>query len=164
MPLTNPILITSFTLALGLGISTGLHISRRPKALFSKLELLTELSGIPIQGFNKEGTIFLWNRASELTYGYPRKDAIGKKIIDLILIDSEKDVFMDNVANIYASGKPIPPRHWLITTHSGKKRNMYSTMFPYMADEKCQGIFCIGIDITDMKQHQEMLADSRADY
>lgn len=165
MLLPNLILIISFSITLGVGIFIGLCLSRRPKAVISKLESLTEMaSGIPIQGFDKEGTIFLWNRASELTYGYLRKDAIGKKITDLILIDSEKDVFIDNIANIYESGKPLPSRQWLIITHSGKKRTMYSTMFPYMVNEKCQSIFCVDVDITDMKQHQKMLADSRSDY
>ncbi len=165
MPLSNVILLISFSIVLGVGITIGLCISRRPKAVFSRIESLTELAtGIPIQGFDKDGTIFLWNRASELTYGYQRKDAIGKKITDIILIDSEKDMFWENVANIYKSGKPLPSRQRLITTHSGKKRTMYSTMFPYMIDGKCQSIFCVDIDITDIKQHQEMLAESRANY
>ncbi|MFH1093769.1 MAG: PAS domain S-box protein [Candidatus Omnitrophota bacterium] len=165
MPLPNLILIISFLLALGIGISLGLCISRRPKAVFSRLESLTELAaGIPIQGFDKEGTIFLWNRASELIYGFLRQDAIGKKITELILNDCEKDVFLNDVANIYETGKPLPSRQWMITTHSGKKRTMYSTMFPYMVDEKCQSVFCFDIDITDLQQHQKILADSRADY
>ena len=114
---------------MGIGITVGLCISRRPKIFFSHIESLTELAtGIPIQGFDKNGTIFLWNRSSELIYGYLRKDAIGKKITDLILIDSEKDVFLDNIAQIYESGKAMPSRQWQIITHSGKKRTMYSTM------------------------------------
>ncbi len=165
MLISNLILIISFLLAVGIGICIGLCISYRPKAVFSRLESLTApATGIPIQGFDKNGTIFLWNRASELTYGYLRKDAIGKKITDLMLIDSEKDVFLDNVAKIYESGKTLPSRQWLITTHSGKKRTMCSTMFPYIQHEKCRSIFCIDVDITDIKEYQEMLADSRSDY
>lgn len=165
MLLSNLTLIISFSIALGIGVAIGLGLSRRPKAIFSGIESLTEMAvGIPMQGFDRDGTIFLWNRASELTYGYLRKDAIGKKITDLLFNDSGKDVFMENVASIYKSGKALPSSQWLITTRSGKKRTMYSTMFPYMIHEKCKSIFCIDVDITDLKQHQEMLADFRADY
>ncbi len=165
MPLPNLILIICFSLFLGIGISIGLCISRRPKAIFSKLESLTEqATGIPIQGFDKNGTISFWNRASELTYGYLREDAVGKKITDLLLIDAEKDVFLNDINQVYETGKPMPPRQWMVLTHSGKQRAMYSTMFPYIQHEKCQLIFCIDVDITDIKEHQEMLADSRSDY
>ncbi len=165
MPISYIILIISFSIVLVVGIVVGLFIARRPKMIFSHMESLTEMAiGMPMQGFDKEGTIFLWNRASELLYGYLRKDAIGKKITDLIKFDSEKDVFLETIALIYDSGKPPPPRKWLIITHSGKKRTMYSTMFPYMVAEKCKSIFCVDIDVTDMQEHQERLADSRADY
>ena len=165
MPITNLILIIGFSLALGLGISFGLCLSRRPKAMLSTLESLTEMaSGIPIQGFDKEGTIFLWNRASELTYGFVRSDAIGKKITDLILVDSEKEVFLKDIEGIYKSGKALPSRHWSIITHSGQKKEMYSTMFPYVSDDKCHLILCFDVDITHIKKHQEKLADSQSDY
>ncbi|MFH1061694.1 MAG: PAS domain S-box protein [Candidatus Omnitrophota bacterium] len=141
------------------------HLVFSHRKVISSVESLTEhVTNIPIQSFNKDGTILLWNRASELTYGYLRKDAIGKKITDLLLVEGEEEQFMDNVAQVYSTNNPLPPRQWIMITRSGQKRAIYSTMFPYVKDGVCVSIFCIEVDITDIKKHEEGLTSSLEKY
>jgi len=135
------------------------------KKVINSVESLTEhVTNIPIQSFNKEGIILLWNRASELTYGYLRKDVIGKKITDILLVEGEDEQFMENVAQVCDTNKPLPPREWVMITRNGHKRSIYSTMFPYIKDGICESIFCIEVDITDIKNNEEGLTSSMEKY
>jgi len=141
------------------------HLISSHKKVISSVESLTEyVTNIPIQSFNKDGIILLWNRASEMTYGYLRKDAIGKKITDLLLVDGEEEQFMENVAQVYATNMPLPPRQWIMLAQNGHKRVIYSTMFPYVKAGVCESIFCIEVDITDIKNHEEGLTSSLEKY
>ncbi len=141
------------------------HFISSHKKVINSVESLTEhVTNIPIQSFNKEGTILLWNRASEMTYGYLRKDVIGKKIMDILLVEGEEEQFMENVAQVYATNKPMPPRQWVMLAQNGHKRAIYSTMFPYVKDGVCESIFCIEVDITDIKTREEGLTSSLERY
>jgi PAS domain S-box-containing protein/putative nucleotidyltransferase with HDIG domain len=141
------------------------HLLSSHKKVINSVESLTEhVTNIPIQSFTKDGIILLWNRASELTYGYQRKDVIGKKITDILLVEGEATQFMENVAQVYATNKPLPPRQWIMMTRNGHKRAIYSTMFPYIKDGVCESIFCIEVDITDIKNYEDGLTSSLEKY
>lgn len=141
------------------------HFVFSHRKVINSVESLTEhVTNIPIQSFNKDGIILLWNRASEMTYGYLRKDAIGKKITDLLLVEGEESQFMENVAQVYATKKALSPRQWIMITQNGHKRAIYSTMFPYVKDGVCESIFCIEVDISDIKKYEEGLTVSLEKY
>jgi len=165
MQVTDITSLFCYLLLVLLGIAVGSCILSRRKAVIARLESITAgVTNIPIQGFYRDGTIFLWNRASELTYGFLRKDVVGKKLQDLILVDSEKDVFLESVEQIHKNGKALPPHKWNITTRSGQRRTMYSTMFPEIRHGKCAGVFCVDVDITDIMTQHERVADARESY
>ena len=85
MQVTDITSLFCYLLLVLLGIAVGSCILSRRKAVIARLESITAgVTNIPIQGFYRDGTIFLWNRASELTYGFLRKDVVGKKLQDLI--------------------------------------------------------------------------------
>ncbi len=154
-----------FVVFLSLGIIIGYLFSSRTKNLMSKIEAVTEnVANIPIQAFDKNGKIFLWNKASEYSYGHLHKDAIGKNIAELVLPEAERKAFQQSLDQIIAAGKSTAPHQWTIMTRSGEKRTMYSTMFPYISSGKCEAIFCFDVDITDIKKYEEELDASRQSY
>src|SRR6056297_234141 len=53
--------------------------------------LLEDVSSVAVQGYQTDGTIFYWNRASEKLYGYSKAEALGKNLIDLIVPAEMKD-------------------------------------------------------------------------
>lgn len=153
-----------FIVFTALGMLIQYFISSHKKVINSVESLTEHVTNIPVQSFNKKGTILLWNRASEMTYGYLRKDVIGKKITDILLVEGEKEQFMENVAQVYTTNKPLPPRQWIMLAQNGQKRVIYSTMFPYIKDGICESIFCIEVDITDIKTREEGLTSLLEKY
>jgi len=47
--------------------------------------IIEDISNIAVQGYDEERRVIFWNKASEYLYGYSKKEAIGKKIDDLIV-------------------------------------------------------------------------------
>jgi PAS domain S-box-containing protein/putative nucleotidyltransferase with HDIG domain len=128
------------------------------KKVLNSVENLTEhVTNIPIQSFDKHGTILLWNRASEMTYGYMRKDVIGKNITEILLEEGEEQQFLENLAQVYDTKNPLSPRQWIMIAKNGHKKAIYSTMFPYIEDGICKSVFCFEVDITEIKTHEEQL-------
>jgi PAS domain S-box-containing protein/putative nucleotidyltransferase with HDIG domain len=141
------------------------HLASSHKKVLNSVENLTEhVTNIPIQSFDKGGTILLWNRASEMTYGYMRKDVIGKNITEVLLEEGEEEQFLENLAQVFETKKPLPPRQWVMIAKNGHKKAIYSTMFPYIEDGVCKSIFCFEVDITDIKRHEEQLNSLYENY
>ncbi len=68
---------------------------------------VNDISNISVFGADKDRVIFKWNKASEKLYGYKAKDAIGKKIEDLIIPAYLKEVFIEEFNNSLKEGKSI---------------------------------------------------------
>lgn len=159
------ILTASCFVSLLIGIGSVHFFTFHRKGTMIEIENITEnVPNIPIQGFDKEGKLFLWNRASELIYGYRRKEVIGKNIADLLLIREEKAAFFQLIEQICSSGEASLPRQWTVMIRSGQMRTMYSTMFPYQKAGKCEGIFCFDVDITELKRYENELIMAKESY
>jgi len=154
-----------FVVFMSLGVIIGYFFSFRRKNLISRIESITEnVPNIPIQGFDCQGKIFLWNRASVLIYGHTRQQAIGKNIAELVLPESQRQLFKKTLQKICKDCKPPEPQQWTVITNTGEKRTMYSTMFPYIKNGKCVEVFCFDVDISDIKNHAEALDVDRESY
>lgn len=104
---------------------------------------------VAIQGFTRDGTITHWNRASKHQYGYSSREAIGKRIQDLLLRGEEVSVFEKTLGEIWSSGLPSERREWVLMTSDGEKRHVISTMFPIFDRGSIVEAFCMDVDITD---------------
>ena len=159
------IITICFIVFFSLGVFAGYLFASRRENFISKLETITEkVLNIPIQGFDRQGKIFLWNRASEMTYGYLRDEAIGKSFFDLVLNGSEKEIFLENINLMCSTLKPLPARQWTMLTRGGQKKTMYSTFFPLIRFGRCDSLFCIDVDISDIKKYEQELSFSRENY
>ncbi len=148
-----------------LGAFVGYLLASRRQNFMSKIEAVTEkVLNIPIQGFDRSGKIFLWNRASEMTYGYLREEVVGKNFFDLMLTGHEKEIFLSGVEQMCSTLKPSSPRQWTMLARGGQKKTMYSTFFPLIRFDRCDSIFCIDVDISEIKKHEQDLAFSRENY
>ena len=48
------------------------------------IELIGKIPNVAVQGYNKKREVIYWNNASEIIYGYTKKEALGKNLEDLI--------------------------------------------------------------------------------
>ncbi|MBZ0133187.1 MAG: PAS domain S-box protein [Rhodocyclaceae bacterium] len=110
---------------------------------------------VAIQGFDARGTIMHWNRASETLYGIPSDEAIGRPLQELLHTPDTVREFESVVADICASGMPSAPGEWPIPLRDGREIWVLSTMFPVFSEGMVAEIFCMDVDITDLKLANE---------
>lgn len=119
---------------------------------------------VAIQSFNRDGTVCLWNATSASIYGIPAQQALGKRIDTLISHGENEAEFADNVARIWATGQPVLPRDWQVTSTVGKELWVYSTMFPVYSKGRPHQIFSMDIDISLRKREELALLAVGANF
>ncbi len=107
---------------------------------------------VAIQGYDARGTVMHWNRASETLYGISAGEAVGRPLQDLLHTPDTAREFENVVAAICASGQPSAPGEWPIPLRDGREIWVLSTMFPVFSEGVVAEIFCMDVDITELKQ------------
>lgn len=118
---------------------------------------------VAVQGYDREGRVTYWNRASEELYGYRREEAVGKTLDQLILDAEAAREFLEEVRRIWEEGTPSPPREWVTRDRQGRPRWVFSTIFPIMHHGTCREVFCMDLDITPRKELEEELRERMED-
>jgi PAS domain S-box-containing protein len=118
---------------------------------------------IPIQAFDLDGVVTHWNGASAQLYGFSAKEAIGRRLQDLILSGESARVFEECIKLVTSTGKPTPNRQWEINCRNGEKRWVYSTIFPIFENGRVTEIFCIDLDITERIKAEEELRKAQGE-
>ena len=118
---------------------------------------------IAVQGYDLEGRITYWNRASEELYSFNRLEVLGKTLDKLILEEEEARRFNANLRRVCEEGRPSPAQEWSTHDRWGNERWVYSTMFPIIEEGKCSEVFCIDLDITSRKELEAELRARNAD-
>ncbi len=112
---------------------------------------------VAIQSINRDGAVQLWNTTSASIYGIGARDAIGKRLNELLQHPGQEAEFAAIVAHIWQTGQPVLPRDWQVRTVTGTELWVYSTMFPVFRDNTVHQIFCMDIDITVRKREEQAL-------
>ncbi|MEA3312704.1 MAG: PAS domain S-box protein, partial [candidate division WOR-3 bacterium] len=70
-----------------------------PEELFK-----TIFERLPLASFScdAEGVVLAWNEAAERLYGYKKEDALGREIVDLILLPDESDEEEDLIRQVFS--------------------------------------------------------------
>jgi len=118
---------------------------------------------VAVQGYDHDGRVTYWNRASEELYGYRREEALGKTLDQLILDAAAAREFLEELHGIWETGVPSPAREWLTRDRLGNHRWVYSTIFPVMHRGACIEAFCMDLDITSRKELEEGLRERMED-
>lgn len=112
---------------------------------------------IAIQGFSLDGKVLEWNHASEILYGYPKHEILGKKGDEFILRESDRMEFRELFETMKQTARPSPPREWKARTRNNKEITVYSSMFPILHNDKVIEIYCMDVDISDRVETESRL-------
>ncbi len=146
----------TYLLIIGTDISERKEMEEALRDALARSESLIKNSSlVAIQSFDRTGTIRLWNPICEKLYGYSAKEAIGRKVQDLLLSSSQKEIFESVVEKIWETGKPAKPGEWTVLNRDGKRLTVFSNMFPAIEHGKVKEIFCMDVDVTDQKRIQQ---------
>jgi PAS domain S-box-containing protein len=135
--------------------------SRQELALreaLSRFESLVERAPmVAIQGFDRQGVIRHWNHTSTQLYEVSWQEAAGKRIQDLLFDARSAEQFEQALRQIWSSGLATSPVEWETCTGRGERRWVYSTMFPVLEEGSVVEVFCMDVDITQLKRRDEEL-------
>lgn len=111
-------------------------------------EIFNDATEIAVHGYDHNGNIWFWNRASEIIHGIPRSEAIGKNISEIFIAVPAAEDLKRQIGFAAANKNALSPYEWKIKTKQGHEVYLLSVMFP-MKDEKNKAeVFCMDFDIS----------------
>jgi len=128
---------------------------------FSKI--LQDIKTVPVQGYSSDGTTQYWNKASELLYGYTAEEAIGKNIIDLIILPEMHTDIKLAMEEMAKSGEPSPASELVLKCKDGSLVTVFANHTIVKITGQPQEFFCFDIDLSEMKKAEEALIKKNKD-
>jgi len=119
-------------------------------------ELLLNLPAA-VQGYQSDGTVLYWNFASERLYGYSAAEAIGRNLLDLIIPDELRAYVVCDMRKIVDTGEVAPPEELRLKCKDGSRVVVYSSHYLVHLPNGESELFCIDIDLTELRQRQEQV-------
>ena len=58
---------------------------------------------------DEDGVITEWNREAERTFGYPAAEAVGRRVIDLIILPEDREGHLERLQGAFATSPDDPP-------------------------------------------------------
>lgn len=114
-------------------------------------ELIEDVSGISVQGYNEKRQVTFWNYASEQIYGYTAQEAMGKLLEDLII----PEPMIEDVKRLHRlwleKGEKIPAGELVLIDKKGNDVPVFSSHV-MLETQAGKEMFCIDIDLKPLKQ------------
>lgn len=117
--------------------------------------LLQNIPGIAIQGYLLDGTTTYWNQASERLYGYTEKEAIRRNLLDLIIPPGMQEAVKNSMLQMTRTGQAIPSSELYLMRKDGSQVAVYSNHALVRLPDSPVELFCLDIDLTELKQAEE---------
>jgi len=122
------------------------------------------LPNIAVQGYDQDRNVTFWNTASEKLYGYTKKEVHNKKLEDLIIPTEMREGVISVVHDWYENNISIPSSE---LTLIGKDKLPVTVYSSHVMIEKINGkkeMFCLDIDISNLKHSEKKLKQSEEKY
>ncbi|MEI7614044.1 MAG: PAS domain S-box protein, partial [Betaproteobacteria bacterium] len=124
-------------------------------------KLFWEIPSVAVQGYGPDLTTLYWNKASEALYGYSAEEAIGKSLLDLIIPPGMADHVRRSVAEMMATGRPIPSGELTLKRKDGSPVEVISSHAHVSIPGRTPEMFCVDIDISQRKHAEAELENYR---
>lgn len=137
---------------------------RESEARFANLMQSVPLA---IQGYEIDGTVWYWNRASERIYGYSAEEAIGKKLDELIIPEAILPMYrqgLEGARGITQSGEFLPAGEVCLRRKDGSSVVVHSIHTAACVEGLPPMLFCIDMDISERRKAEEALRQSEEKY
>jgi PAS domain S-box-containing protein len=119
--------------------------------------IFEEVPSVAVQGYGMDGVTRYWNRASERLYGYTRNEAIGKKLIDLIIPPEMRDYVKADMAAMAETKTAIPACELTLMRKDGSRVVVFSSHVIVVNPGGEPELFCLDVDLTSRKDAEEAL-------
>ncbi len=126
------------------------------------IEVFSNLPNVAVRGYNKFREVIYWNKASEIIYGYSQEEALGKKLEDLIVPDFMCEDVIRLHGDWITKGIEIPTGELPLQHKNGSTVFVYSSHVMIKDTTDNPEMFCIDIDISELKQTEQELKEALA--
>ncbi|MEJ5328778.1 MAG: PAS domain S-box protein [Desulfobaccales bacterium] len=126
--------------------------------------LLDYVPGMAIQGYDAQGTILYWNKASEEIYGYSAEEAVGRKVEELIVPPELQEWFRQGLkrgARAVKSGEFMPAGEQYFCRKDGDRMPVHSIHTVVCLEQSEPLLFRIDVDLRERKRVEEELRQYR---
>ncbi|TVQ74049.1 MAG: EAL domain-containing protein [Chromatiaceae bacterium] len=132
--------------------------AREKDAIFENL--LEKVPDIAIQGYCMDGSVFYWNKASEIMYGYTAQEAMSSNLLNLIIPESMQAQVRKDL-KVVKSGGPTPPSCPLtLRRKDGHPVQVYSVHTTLEYGTNDVRMFCMDVDLTQKNRDQLRLQEA----
>jgi len=125
--------------------------------------LFNQVETVSIQGYRMDGTVIYWNEGSRILYGYTPEEAVGKTLFDLIIPQEMQAEVRLAVRDMAHSGEPIPSSELELQRKDGSRVRVYSSHCILQRAGRPAELYCIDIDLTEIKIAEEERERLRAE-
>lgn len=123
--------------------------------------LFEEIPHIAVQGYNSDHEIIFWNRASERLYNYPREDALGKKIEDLLAPPGQRKSMAEAIDAWVKTGRLLPSEETMKRRSDNQLVSVYSSRLATLNKHGEHEMYVIDIDLSEIKHASEELVRAK---
>lgn len=120
-------------------------------------KLLDAANNISVQGFDKNGIIHYWNKASERIYGYIQDEALGQNITDLIFPPEMRNEVGKRIRLMTENNEVIPAEELLLMKKGGEIIPVLSNRVVVSYSGKEPELYSIDVDLTERNKAIEQL-------
>jgi PAS domain S-box-containing protein len=120
---------------------------------------MLDISGALVLQVNRAGEILLFNRQCEDVTGIAARDAVGKKMWDLLIEGKARDLHHDAILGV-AAGRTPPPLETTIITASASQRTIAWNHAPLRDGAgTIVSVIVTGIDVTERRLLEQQLIE-----
>jgi PAS domain S-box-containing protein len=126
--------------------------------------LVNDLPKIGVQGYDRNRKVIYWNQASESLYGYTEKEAMGKKLEDLIIPEPMKKSVIQAAQNWYENDVATSSSEIILQHKDGSDVPVYCSHVMHVSRNGEKIIYSVDLDLADLKLAQAMEQKSELLY
>ena len=99
--------------------------------------------------YDRDGVIRSWNMRCRKLYGYSPKEAVGKRLGDLVILPARAQEASDVVSRVFA-GESISRLEWELQERAGESRWALTSMYPFRGERGAVELgIGVSVDITE---------------
>ncbi len=123
-------------------------------------QLFDTVDAVSIQGYDEERRVIYWNEGSELLYGYTAKEALGRKLEELIIPLPMRELVIHAHTDWLTLGKGVPPSELTLCDKNGNDVNVFSSHAMFTNQNNKKQMYCIDFNMNEAKQAQTVFKEN----
>ncbi len=117
--------------------------------------VLLNIPSVAVQGYRAGGATTYWNRAAERLYGYAAREAMGRRLPDLVAPAFVRDRMGADIDRMFATGEVIAARESRLQRKDGSPVDVFSSHAFVEVPGQPPEVFRFDVDISGRKAAEE---------